>query len=171
SALEQSMTDGFQPTLAIVFISIRQNREAICELLNKKGIQIFGSTTSGEFISSEISQGGIAIMLLELDPSYFKIKFFETSDSSAYEVSKQLGAEGKKAFTHSACMITSGWLHTDGEHIIKGIEDAFNGEPTIFGGMAGDDLALSGPMVFSNNNCSITGLVAIIIDEGKIDVA
>ena len=34
SALEQSMSDGFKPTLAIVFISIKQDRKAVCEILN-----------------------------------------------------------------------------------------------------------------------------------------
>ena len=72
-ALKESLSDGFKPTLAIVFISIKQDREAICSILHKEGIQIFGSTTSGEFISSEISEGGIAIMLLDINPNYFKI--------------------------------------------------------------------------------------------------
>ena len=30
SALQQSMADGFRPTLAIVFISIKQDRKAVC---------------------------------------------------------------------------------------------------------------------------------------------
>ena len=44
TALEQSMADGFKPTLAIVFISVKQNREEICELLNNEAINIFGAT-------------------------------------------------------------------------------------------------------------------------------
>ena len=129
SALQESMTDGFTPTLAILFMSIKQNREVICELLNKEGIQIFGSTTSGEFISSEISEGGIAMMLLDIDPAYFKVVFHETGGGSAYEISKQFGSEAKKTFANPAFIIASGWLHTDGEQIIKGIEEGF-GERT-----------------------------------------
>ena len=36
SALEQSMTDGYKPTLAICFISKSLDRIAISELLNAK---------------------------------------------------------------------------------------------------------------------------------------
>ena len=140
SALQESMADGLKPTLAIVFVSIKQDRDAICNLLNKEGISIFGSTTSGEFISEEIGEGSIAIMLLDINPSYFKLLFFETGYSSVFEISKQLGAEGKNAFSRPAFIIASGWLHTDGEEIIKGIEEGFGEEVTIFGGMAGDDL-------------------------------
>lgn len=170
TALQEVMADGFKPTLAIAFISIKQDRDAICTLLHNEGISIFGATTSGEFISSEMSEGGIAVMLLDINPDYFKILFFETADSSALEISKQLGIEGKKIFHNPAFIIASGWLHTDGEQIVKGIEEGFGREVTIFGGMAGDDLALREPLVFTYSKHSITGLVAILIDEDKVDI-
>jgi hypothetical protein len=171
-SLQQSMANGFKPTLAIVFMSIKQDREAVCSLLDKEGISIFGSTTSGEFISSEIEEGSIAIMLLDMNPSYFRLLFLEAGDSSDYEIAKQLGEEGKKIFSNPAFIILSGWgTEMDGEKIIKGIEDGFGGGATIFGGMAGDDLTLTGPKVFTLGKSSITGLVALIIDEDKIDTS
>jgi hypothetical protein len=168
--LEQSIADGFKPTLAIVFISVKQNREEICELLNNKGISIFGATTSGEFISPEIGEGTVAIMLLDIDRAYYKIVFRETGESSAYEVSKQIGTEGKKIFFNPAFIIASGWLHTDGEQIVAGIEAGIGSDATVFGGMAGDDLALREPFVFTYDKRSTTGLVALIIDEDKISI-
>ena len=178
TALQQILSEarlpngqGFKPTLAIVFLSVKQDREAVCNLLQNEGIQIFGSTTSGEFISSEISEGGIVIMLLDINPAYFKVAFLETGDASVYNAAKQFGSDGKKAFSNPAFIIASGWLHTDGEEIIKGIEDGFEGEPPIFGGMAGDDLALREPVVFTYGKSSTTGLVAVIIDQDKIDIA
>ncbi len=169
-ALTESRSGGYRPTLAIVFLSIKQDRHAICSLFDKEGIQIFGSTTSGEFISSEISEGSIAVMLLDMNPACFNLLFYETSGSSALEVSRELGAAGKKTFSHPAFIIASGWLHTDGEEIIKGIEEGFGKEATIFGGMAGDDLLLQEPYVFTNTQNSIKGIVALIIDEDKIDI-
>jgi hypothetical protein len=95
--------------------------------------------------------------------------FLETSDSSAFEISRQLGIEGKKVFPNPAFIIASGWLHTDGEQIVAGIEEGFGSEVTVFGGMAGDDLQLRAPLVFTRGKNSTTGLVAIIIDGDKID--
>ena len=46
-ALKQSMNDGFTPTLAIAFVSIKQDRTAISNLLDAKGIAVFGCTTNG----------------------------------------------------------------------------------------------------------------------------
>lgn len=41
AALIQSIADGYQPTLAIVFISIKQDRKAVVELLQQFGIDVF----------------------------------------------------------------------------------------------------------------------------------
>ena len=73
-ALEQSMADGFKPTLAIVFISIKQDRKGVVELLRQKDIDIIGATSSGEFINGHQSEGEIAMILLDIkksDYSYF----------------------------------------------------------------------------------------------------
>jgi hypothetical protein len=172
TALSESLADGFKPTLAIVFLSFKQDLDAVCKILDNEGIQIFGATSSGEFISSEIEEGSIAVMLLDINPAYFKLMFQEAGDSSAFEIAKQIGEEGKKIFANPAFIILSGWSNEmDGEEIIKGIEDGFGEGATIFGGMAGDDLTLTGPKAFTLGKSSITGLVALIIDENKVDIS
>ncbi len=80
SALQQSLGEGYKPTLAILFLSVKQDREAVCKLLHKEQIEIFGTTTSGEFISSEISEGGIVIMLLDINPAYSKFAITEKTN-------------------------------------------------------------------------------------------
>ena len=172
NALDESMADGFRPTLAIIFLSFKQDIDAVCSIFDHEGIQIFGSTSSGEFISSEIEEGSIVVMLLDMDPSYFKLMFLEAGDRSDFKIAKQLGEEGKKIFANAAFIIASGWSNEmDGEEIIKGIEDGFGGGATIFGGMAGDDQTLTGPKVFTHGKSSTTGLVALIIDEDKVDIS
>lgn len=86
TALEQSMADGFIPTLAIVFLSISQDHGAICELLNEKKITVFGATTNGEFIDENTEKGSVAILLLDIDTSYFTILFDEYPDKNYREV-------------------------------------------------------------------------------------
>ena len=45
-ALDESMADGYQPTLAIVFLSTKQDHKAICKLLDAAGIAVFGCSTN-----------------------------------------------------------------------------------------------------------------------------
>ena len=172
NALDGSMTGGYNPTLAIVFMSFKLDIEAVSELLDKKGLQIFGATSSGEFINSEIEEKSIVVMLLDMDPSYFKLLFYNSGSSTEYEIAKQLGKEGKTTFENAAFIISSGWSNEmDGEEIIKGIEDGFGGGATIFGGMAGDDLSLTGPKVFTFGKSSVKGLVALVLDQDYVELA
>ena len=178
SALTESMADGFKPTLAIVFLSVKQDREAISRLLDEKGIQIFGATTAGEFIDGEIEAGSIVIMLLDMNPAYFKIEFVETSPATALEDAHKLGVTGKDTFTNPAFIIANSGVSLDGEPIVEGIIQGFGKSPspsdrevTIFGGKAGDDLALESTFVFTNGKSNDNALVAFIIDEDKIDVS
>ncbi len=177
SALSESMADGFKPTLAIVFLSVKQDREAISKLLDEKGIQIFGATTAGEFIDGEMEAGSIVMMLLDINPSYFKIKFLETSPETALENANKLGIAGKETFTNPALIIATGGVFIDGDQIIEGIIQGFgkptasaNREVNVFGGMAGDDLLAEKPLVFTNGKSTDNAIVALIIDEDKIDV-
>jgi len=138
--IDKATSDGFKPTLAIVFLSIKQDMEAICKLLDDKGIQIFGATTAGEFIDGDIEEGSIVMMLLDMNLAYFKLEFLETNIETVLETARNLGVIGKETFTNPAFIIATGGIFIDGEQIIDGIMQGFGKEATIFGGMAGDDL-------------------------------
>lgn len=169
-SLQHVMQVDFSPTLAFVFMSVHQNREAVCDLLSQKNISVFGATTAGEFIDADIESGSIVILLTDVDPACFTIFFWETGEGSAYDIARQAGIEGRKLFSNPAFLIASGWLHTDGELIVAGIEAGTGVHSTVFGAMAGDDLALRDPLVFTNNHHSTRGLLTLIIDEDKIAV-
>jgi hypothetical protein len=176
-ALEQSMADGFIPTVAIVFVSVKQDREAVLKLLDEKGIKIFGATTAGEFIDGEIEGGSMVMLLLDIPATYFTIAFMETSPARGFEDAIQLGIAGKEIFTNPAFIIATGGISLGGEQIVEGIIEGFgkndaieNSEVTIFGGKAGDDLGLVSTFVFTNDRSSDNAMVALIVDEDKIDV-
>ncbi|HLO37038.1 MAG TPA: FIST N-terminal domain-containing protein [Lacibacter sp.] len=177
SALQQNMADGFQPTLAIVFISVKQDKEAVSKLLDENGIQIFGATTAGEFIDGEMEAGSIVMLLLDMNPAYFKIEFLLTTEETAFEDAIKLGITGKETFTNPAFIIANSGVALDGEPFVEGIIEGFRTsssssqkEVTIFGGKAADDLALESTFVFTNGKSNNSALVALIVDEDKIDV-
>jgi hypothetical protein len=176
-ALAESLSDGYKPTLAIVFLSVKQDREAVSRLCSEKDIQIFGATTSGEFIDGNIEEGSIVVMLLDMNTDCFKLEFLETSKETALETAEKLGVTAKETFTNPSLIIATGGVFIDGEHIIEGILKGFGNtdssaerEVPIFGGMAGDDLIAENPLVFTNGKSTGNAIVALIIDEDKIDV-
>lgn len=171
------MEEGYVPTLAIVFLSVSQDSETIMRLLDDLGIVIFGATTAGEFIDGEIEGKSTVVMLLDLDPAYFRVAFQELRKESTRNDAEEIGKIGKETFQNPAFIIASGGISLDGEQIVEGIMQGYgphnppgSGEVKIFGGKAGDDLSLEETHVFTNGKYKKNALVALIVDEDKIDV-
>jgi hypothetical protein len=170
SGLEESMADGFKPTLAIVFLSVSQVREGLCEMLTENNIAIFGATTNGEFIDEETQKGTIAMLLLDIDTSYFTILFEEYPDKNYREITQGLARTSLERFSNPAFLIAGSNMETDAEQMLFGFADVVGEEVNVFGGMAGDDYAFTGQFVFTNNKVSGEGIVVLVLDEEKIDI-
>ena len=168
SALNESMADGFKPTLAIAFISLKQDRDAICALLDKEGIAIFGASTHGEFIDEELEKGSFAILLLDINPSYFTILFAEYPEKNYREVASEIAKKAKNLFPHPAFLISASHMETDAEQLLFGFEDVVGKQVNVYGGMAGDDYAFQEQFIFTNNKSTNRGIVALVVDEDKI---
>ena len=168
SALSDAMNDGFRPTLAIVFLSISQDRFGITEFLDKNGIAVFGATTNGEFVNDEHDTNSTAIILLDIKPEYFTILFEEFHDKDFAITAEKLARKSLEKFTNPAFMVMGSHLTTDAEEIISGFENILGKEVNIFGGLAGDDYTFTNQYVFTNHKSSEKGILALAFDENRI---
>ena len=166
--LEENIADGFEPTLAIVFLSIKQDRKAICKLLDEKGIAIFGATTNGEFIDENHSKESAAILLLDMNSDNFRVLFAEYPEKNFREVAAGVAKSIKHLFANPAFLISGSHTETDGEQLLFGFEDIVGKQVNVFGGMAGDDYTFKEQFVFTNNKESNRGMVVLAVDEDKI---
>jgi hypothetical protein len=166
-ALEQSMTDGFNPTLAIVFLSAMNEIEGVCSLLDKEGIAIFGATTFAEFTEQETENTGIAVLLLDINPAYFKIVLKENGEGSGYEIGSQIGEAGVNTFANPAFIIASANYKIHGALILQGIVEKTGADVTIVGGKAGELVTLEGK-VFTNTQSSDNAVISLIFDQDKM---
>ena len=170
AVLEQSIDDSFHPTLAICFISKAQDRKAISELLDAKGIAVFGCTTNGEFIDEETEKGSAAILLLDMRKENFEIYFEEYPKGNYREVSSGIAQKAKTKFATPAFLIGTSHSAADGEEILRGIEDVAGKQVNAYGGGAGDDYAFADTFVFTNGKDSSNAMVCIALDEAKVEI-
>jgi hypothetical protein len=168
AALDQSMADGFRPTLAIVFLSIKQDHKAICRILDDAGIAIFGASTNGEFIDEETSMGGVAILLLDMNPDHFAILFEEYPDKNYREAAVRAAKKALERFPKPAFLISCSHTETDAEALLHGFEDVIGDKVNVYGGAAGDDYSFTEQFVFTNTKESKRGMVVLVLDEEKI---
>lgn len=168
STLQQSMADDFKPTLAIVFVSSKQDRNAIQKIFNDADIALFGATTNGEFINEETTQGGAAILLLDINRDYFQLYFEEYPNKNYKEIAEGIAKKAKEKFASPAFLIACSNMETDAEQLLCGFENIVGEHVNVFGGMAGDDFMFSEQFVFTNNISSSRGILAIALNEDKI---
>ena len=98
-ALELCIAEGFKPTLAFVFISIKQDIESVCLLLDQQGVKIFGATSGGEFINGDIDTGSIAILLVDMDPSNFMVILEDYRDRDPVALAEAMARKAKEDST------------------------------------------------------------------------
>ena len=159
SVLNKSMADGFRPTLAVVFLSISQDRKMITEILDAAGIAVYGATTNGEFIDEEIEKGSAAILLLEIKKDRFRVYFGEYTERNYRETARLIAKKAKELFTRPSFLIAASHMETDAEQLLFGFEDVCGKDVNVFGGMAGDDYKFSEQFVFTNGKESNRGIV------------
>lgn len=174
-SLEQSMQDGFKPTLAVVFISIKQDKQAICEILHKAGIDIVGANSSGEFVNGSESEGGIATLLLDMPKEDYTILFEEIGERKPGEAAAHLAEMALQLYKQPAFIFCSSGFTKNGEilkgePLIRSIEKVIGPQVNLFGGMAGDDLTFKGSHVFTYEEDTDYGMVALVLDEEKISL-
>lgn len=167
SKFSQATSDGFAPTIAIVFCSITQNRKEIAGFLNEKKVDVFGSTTAGEIIDSEVLEQSSVIMLLDIKKEHYKL--FHEASADTFKISNNLALFAQSSFANPSVVVVSSGLTIDAEQIIEGFH-AVDKDIPLYGGLAADDLTMEASYVFSNDYESSTGLIALIFDNDKINV-
>jgi hypothetical protein len=112
---------------------------------------------------------------LDVHPEYFTILFEEIGDRNVRDVARQLGEKALMIFKKPAFILVANGTTENGEtingdSIVRGIEDAIGPEVTIAGGMAGDDLTLTGTTIFTNGKSGTKAIQALVLNEDKIQV-
>lgn len=175
AALQQCTTDGFRPTLGFVFVSVKLDREAICEILHQAGIDMVGATSSGEFINGYQDTGSAVVLLLDLDPASYTILFEEIGEGTLSDAATRLAQAALQRFKRPAFILCSPGISTkgeylDGEALVRSIENVVGPQVNIYGGMAGDDLTVTGTYVFTYEQSSDSGIAALVLDEDKVSL-
>jgi hypothetical protein len=170
TALAEAKADGFKPTLAIVFLSLKLNHNEVSEILDKEGIKIFGSTAAGEFIDGELEKEAASILLLDINNENFKVHLEDRNGKSRLRTATEIGRVGMESFSKPAFIIAAGGSVIDGEAIIQGIDSTAGKESVIFGGIAGDELRGTETILFTNNKSAGDGIISLIVNSEKVQL-
>lgn len=168
--LEEIKSAGFKATLAIILITNLENAAPLCTLFNYEDIAVFGVSTSQKFTELGLEEDDIVVLLLDISTDFFRIVLKDNDAAgSVYEAAYLVGEAGVQAFKNPGFIISSADFRMSGEEIIKGLTDAAGKETVIMGGVAGDPADFSG-IIFTNDESSTRGILALVIDQDKVAI-
>ena len=173
--LNQVIEGGFKPTLAIIFMSIKHDRNAVCKLMDSKNIDVFGATSCGEFINGLQTEGEIAMLLLDLSKEHYKILFENIRGRSLEETASIFANTASNQFNNPSFILCSTGMtvqgeYFDGETFIQNINEGIDPDQIYFGGMAGDDWTFSGSYLFTNYGETDFGIAALVLDADTVSL-
>ncbi|MEI6822219.1 MAG: FIST N-terminal domain-containing protein [Bacteroidota bacterium] len=166
--LSTNITSDFKPNIAIVFASVELEIVELCELFDKENIKLYGCTTCGEFLYNEkeqlITDGSLVCLLMDLLPGTFNFNLLKNNNYSSIESGKQIGLWAKESFKNPGLIILASGLETDGEMLVRGIQNKTNDTIKMFGGLAGDDAKFNKTYVFTNDGMEENSVLAMVLD-------
>jgi hypothetical protein len=171
--INNHISNSFKPTLAFIYTSPRYNIRKLVVELNSYPFLVVGATTVGEiFANEEVGvqerEESIVCMLLNIDPKAIALRLVQVESNRYYENGEQIGEWALKHFSNPAIITLTSGLDFDNDAYTQGITS--KGVQYAFGGAAGDDLILKDTFIFSKENYSNHGIIALAIDRDKINI-
>jgi len=171
--IDENIESGFEPTLVFVYAGSKYNIRKLVVELNPYPFIVLGATTAGEIFANKIHgvnevDDSIVCMLLDIDPDSIAFRLLQVEDDKYYEVGQKIGNWANKKFSKSAIITLTSGLAFDNDAYTQGVESENINH--VFGGAAGDDLILEDTFIFSKENFSNHGVVALAIDMNRVDV-
>lgn len=169
TALDRFRKNGFVANLAIVFAHVDFDLQMVGEAFLSEGIDCIAASSAGEFIDGSFEQPGIAVLLLQMDPSFYKLVLAPVRESLVDAVTLVAKA-GIDAFIHPAYMVLVSGLTNDGEVIVSQIQKTAGETTPIFGGFASEPMKLTTTFIAVNGQIEPNGVAALVLDTEKLSV-
>ena len=172
--IKSTIKGGFNPSLAFIYSSSTHNIKKLVLGLEDYNFIVVGSSTAGEIFANEKLgvhevNRTIVAMLIEINPMAIAFKSVSLETEETYfNIGKNIGKWAKSKFENSALITITSGLDFDNDAYTQGIIS--ERVEYIFGASAGDDMQLKETFVFSKENFSTHGVVALALDRDKIDI-
>ncbi len=160
----------FNSTLAIVFMSDKNLVDSISEILDKENISIFGVTVCRGFTDEAMDSNLNSILLLEINPSYFKIAYETYEPDKLEKAANKIALTGLDFFSNPAYFVSASHVNSPIDGILNGITSVAGNDAIIIGGISSDDDLVKGGLVFTNNKKGADAVLSLIIDSDSIDL-
>jgi hypothetical protein len=169
--IDDARSQGWDPTLAVVFCSVSLDVETLGRSIAERGIAVVGVTTAGEIANDVMLEGSCVAMLLDAPSEAFAISFSALEPGETmFELGRRLGQQAADRFVNPIVLTFGSGVRSDGEPVVPGVRAGAGRPIPLFGGMAGDDLLMKATFVFTGSCVASEGLIGLILDGDRFEV-
>lgn len=168
--LSREMEDGFEPTLAVVFCSLRDLIPEMSAFLSDHGIALFGASSWGEFTRDGIERGSISVLLLDLPTESFYLSLEQLDGGDEEAAAERIACRAMERFENPALMVLISDLRTRGEAIVHTLERVIGDGAQVAGAGAGTNSVQDPSYVFTRDVISDRGMLSLIIDGNRVHI-
>lgn len=169
--VDDALSDGFRPTVALAFCSVALDVSELGRRLAERELAVVGVTTAGEIANAEMLEESGVVMLMEVDPDAFAVRFGAAANgSSLADLGRALGHFAVTRYGNPVVLAFGSGVDADGEDVVRGVRAGAGRPIPLFGGMAGDDLIMDDTYVFSNDGATEEGVVGLVLDGDRFQI-
>jgi hypothetical protein len=165
----------FTPTLAFGFATPEFQLPQIMDSFKAHKISLFGTTCAGVISFDDAGDimldKGAVFILTDIPEECFHLQLLKRDHATANAFGNNAGEIIKKSFSFPSVLTAFSGLGTDIQAVIDGIGDKNNSHLKMFGCLAGDDLKLEKPLVFTESEITDDGALFLMLDEEKITLS
>ncbi len=167
--LSVASNEGLNANLAIVFCAPNFNLHRFSSIFQTENIQVIGCTTAGEICDTDLNESSASVLLMEMNPAYFRV-LFESNEGDIKKAASKIRKRADETFDNPALFVLTSGILNDGEEIVAGLKQGKQKEIPIFGGLSGDELQIKQTTIFTNEIVSTDAICGIVFDANYIEI-
>lgn len=168
--LHALQSNGFRPTIALVFTSQNIDYLAVAGNLSYHGINVVGVTATRTLYGASIQQSTIIVVLMEMDPQHYHILFREHCAEQFVSCAGELTREIQEAFSQPAVLLFMADPDPNANRLLRMVRENLGPTVPIAYSMAGNNQASNERFVFTSHYTSDRAVAGMVLDASAFDL-
>lgn len=164
-ACRKALRSAPNPSLVIVFCSVRQNQEEVISGVRDISGEtlLAGCSSAGEITNEGVYDGGVAVMAIESDEMEFVLGYERDLAGEPRKAGAKLAQDIKNqlSFESKCILLFTDILKGSGSDVVRGVKDVLGNNLFILGAAAGDDFLFKETYQYLNDKVLRSSIVGI----------
>lgn len=169
SGLHALQSQGFRPTIALVFASQNIDYLTVAGNLSYNGMDVVGVTATRTLFGTAIQHSTVMVLLMEIDPKHYRVLFREHCVTEFAHCATELTRDIQQAFPKPSALLFMADPDPDANRLLGRIRENLGPTVPMACSMAGNYQQNKERFVFTGHYTSDRAVAGLVIDAAVFD--